>query len=76
MFTPLITRSLTLFALPVFSFLNAVSGVSATSTDDLISSFETDIPELQEKYDVPGVGVALIEDGEIVWMHGFGLHEP
>lgn len=72
MFTPLITRSLTLFALPVFSFLIAVSGVSATSIDDLISSFETDIPELQQQYDVPGVGVALIEDGETVWMHGFG----
>ena len=34
---------------------------------------EIDIPVLLEKSDVPGMSIALIRDGRVVWSKGFGV---
>ncbi len=40
---------------------------------EAISRLETDIPALLEKSDVPGMSIALIRDGRVVWSKGFGV---
>ena len=43
---------------------------------DSLGSFSDDlderIPNLMEKYDIPGVSMALIQDGELVWSGAYG----
>ncbi|HET6255322.1 MAG TPA: serine hydrolase [Puia sp.] len=40
---------------------------------EAIHKLETDIPVLLEKSDVPGMSIALIRDGRLVWSKGFGV---
>lgn len=44
-----------------------------TSTKVAIERLERDIPELMTQADVPGMSVALIRDGKLVWNRGFGV---
>ncbi len=39
------------------------------------TELENDIPKLLEKYEVPAVSVAVIEDGSIVWSSVFGMKD-
>ncbi|HLX92667.1 MAG TPA: serine hydrolase [Puia sp.] len=41
--------------------------------DAAIQRLETDIPVLLAKSDVPGMSIALIRDGKLVWLKGFGV---
>jgi CubicO group peptidase (beta-lactamase class C family) len=34
---------------------------------------ESDLPELMKQADVPGLSIALIRNGAVVWHHGFGV---
>jgi CubicO group peptidase (beta-lactamase class C family) len=43
------------------------------STDAIIADLQAYIPVQLEVVDVPGVSIALIHDGEIVWQAGFGV---
>lgn len=38
-----------------------------------IHQLETDIPALLQQSDVPGMSIALIRDGKVVWLKGFGV---
>jgi CubicO group peptidase (beta-lactamase class C family) len=38
-----------------------------------IERLEADIPALMERSDVPGMSVALIRNGKLLWTHGFGV---
>jgi len=40
---------------------------------EAIRRLETDIPVLLQKSDVPGMSIALIRDGRMVWSKGFGV---
>jgi len=40
---------------------------------EAINKLETDIPVLLQKSDVPGLAIALIRDGRVVWSKGFGV---
>jgi len=40
---------------------------------EAIRRLNTDIPLLLEKSDVPGMSIALIRDGKVVWSKGFGV---
>src|ERR1700728_3566839 len=40
---------------------------------EVINKLQTDIPLLLEKSDVPGMSIALIRDGRVVWSKGFGV---
>ncbi|HYG38407.1 MAG TPA: serine hydrolase domain-containing protein [Cytophagales bacterium] len=57
----------TLFSLPFIQAFEATSG-----EDTLREKLEKDIPELIEKYKVPAIGVALIEDGKLKWQKVYG----
>ena len=40
---------------------------------EAIQKLETDIPDLLKQSDVPGMSIALIRDGRVVWSAGFGV---
>ena len=40
--------------------------------DAVITDLESYIPEYMQDQNIPGVAVALIRDGEVVWIDGFG----
>ena len=39
----------------------------------VISDLETRIPDLMEKAEIPGLQIALVRDGKVVWHQGFGF---
>lgn len=39
----------------------------------LIKELEALIPELMAKADIPGMSIAVIKDGKIIWAEGFGI---
>ncbi|HTI93220.1 MAG TPA: serine hydrolase [Puia sp.] len=43
------------------------------SAKQAISNLERDIPSLLQQADVPGLSIALIHDGKIVWTGAFGI---
>src|SRR5690349_10781262 len=45
---------------------------NSSETKNIIDKLEKDIPQLLEKSDVPGLGIALIRNGELVWTGAFG----
>jgi len=45
------------------------------SVSEIASRLERDIPTLMKEADVPGVSIALIRNGEVVWQHAFGLKD-
>ncbi len=40
---------------------------------ELIKDLEITIPRLMEKADIPGLSIAVIRDGKIMWSKGFGI---
>lgn len=44
-----------------------------TPTAQLIARLEHDVPPLMQAGEVPGLSLALIRDGQVVWHHGFGV---
>ncbi len=41
--------------------------------DSLIAQIETTIPEIMEEAMIPGLSIAVIRDGQILWKKGFGV---
>lgn len=42
-------------------------------TEAIVADLERFIPEYMSEQEIPGVTIALIRDGEIVWQEGFGV---
>lgn len=42
-------------------------------TDSISADLESFIPDYMQEQNIPGVAIALIRDGEIVWSEGFGV---
>ena len=43
------------------------------ANQELIAELERQIPELMAKADIPGMSIAVIKDGKIIWTEGFGI---
>jgi CubicO group peptidase (beta-lactamase class C family) len=41
--------------------------------EKLIGHLEKALPELMKKADIPGMSIAVIQDGKIIWTEGFGI---
>ena len=41
--------------------------------EQVIAKLEQGVPQLMKEGDVPGLSIALLRDGELVWHHGFGV---
>ncbi len=60
--------------LAVFVFLNPlIVFAQGSSTSDVISKINTEVPKQLLKYNVPGASVAFIDNDEIVYNKGFGV---
>jgi CubicO group peptidase (beta-lactamase class C family) len=46
---------------------------AAETTDDIVSDLERYIPSYLKNEDIPGAGIALIQNGTLVWSEGFGI---
>ncbi|MDO5506471.1 MAG: serine hydrolase domain-containing protein, partial [Pseudoxanthomonas suwonensis] len=44
-------------------------------SDEAIAAFEQRVDAVRERFEVPGVAVALIHDGEVILARGFGQRE-
>src|SRR5687768_1938866 len=46
-----------------------------TRWQTLVADLEKEIPKLIEEAKVPGLSIALIDDGKLVWRRGFGVRD-
>ena len=57
----------------------AKQGTTPLRTDakleQITSKLERDVPQWMKEADVPGLSIALVRDGRLVWHHGFGLKD-
>ena len=65
-------RILLLAALPV----PLVQLSAQTPRPEEIATFDRELPKLLTKYNVAGLGAAIIRDGRVVWTGGYGLQGP
>lgn len=57
-----------------WSSLSAASTIDETSSfDEFTSYLDERIPVLMEKYDIPGVNIAFVEGGQLVWSKAYGF---
>jgi CubicO group peptidase (beta-lactamase class C family) len=72
-------RSKTIIIIAITTILIALTAcggqpaAALESMDDLIAQIDARLPGLRRRYSVPGVSIALIEDGEIVYLENFGF---
>jgi len=45
----------------------------ANTTNQAIEQLKKDVPDLMQKGDIPGMSIALIRDGRLVWTGSFGV---
>ncbi len=50
-----------------------VSSVAGRTKDEAVTRLEQGLPKLMADADVPGLSIALIRGGEVVWTKGFGV---
>src|SRR5262245_41022257 len=41
--------------------------------EQVLAGLERSVPQLMKDGDVPGLSIAMLRDGELVWRHGFGV---
>ncbi len=75
--TTFLVKSLLFLALLSMILLGACSEkedlkVNEKNIDELITQMEERIPKLKHRYDIPGVSIALIHEGNLVWSDAYG----
>ena len=82
--TRLMTRSTlclalaTAFALPTLAHAQAAAAqpaASAQAEDARLAGFDAYVDAVRKQFEVPGIAVAIVEDGRIVYERGFGPRE-
>ncbi|HEX4373969.1 MAG TPA: serine hydrolase domain-containing protein, partial [Puia sp.] len=61
------------FSLATLMLVHFLCAAQTSSTKDAIAKLQKDIPQLLEKSDVPGMSIALIRNGKLVWSGAFGI---
>lgn len=64
---------LLLVNLAAYSQSPAATTARLKTTKEAIAKLQKDIPELLKKSDVPGLSIALIRNGKLVWTGAFGV---
>ncbi len=72
MFTQAVTRSV-LGSLTAAACLFSAGALAQPSFDT--AELDTFVDEMMDAYDVPGVGLAVVENGEIVYVRGYGVRD-
>ncbi|HEY4327183.1 MAG TPA: serine hydrolase [Mucilaginibacter sp.] len=61
-----------LFISLVLTTLHA-SPQATTTAKEAIEKLQKDVPDLMQKADIPGMSIALIRDGKLVWTSSYGV---
>ncbi|MFP8953747.1 serine hydrolase domain-containing protein [Natrialbaceae archaeon A-arb3/5] len=76
---PVTTRR-QLLAAPLVGAGGGISGrfgtVRASTDESLPAYLDERVPNLLDRYDVPGASIALVEDGEVTWNGAYGSADP
>ena len=56
--------------------LTLTSSAQQPNSKTAVASLTRDIPTLMQQADIPGLSIALIEDGRTSWLHSFGTVDP
>jgi CubicO group peptidase (beta-lactamase class C family) len=62
-----------LFAAALFGLGHEIGLKTKLNKKKLISGLEKTVPDLMEKANIPGLSIAVIRDGQILWQKGFGI---
>ncbi|MDQ2052185.1 serine hydrolase domain-containing protein [Natronolimnohabitans sp. A-GB9] len=71
-----------LLAVPLVGAVGALSGqfgavIREVSADEPLSThLDEHVPDLLDRYDVPGASIAVVEDGEVTWSGAYGSASP
>jgi CubicO group peptidase (beta-lactamase class C family) len=68
-----ITPVLLICMLLLFGICSSAQRMPLLSTGEAIRKLESDIPRLMKASNVPGLSIALIRNGKVVWHKGFGV---
>lgn len=66
-------RLLTLFSF--FTLILVLAGSTAAAQDGDFSAIDDLIIDLMRRYNVPGVGLAVVRDGEVLYTNGYGVRD-
>jgi CubicO group peptidase (beta-lactamase class C family) len=64
-----------IFLLLVLLLAVAPAAAQSENVEALGATFDTLIPSLLERYNVPGIAIAIIHDGELAWSAGYGVSD-
>jgi CubicO group peptidase (beta-lactamase class C family) len=56
-------------------FMALVAGLRAAELPVALRDFDAYVAQVQQAFDVPGVAVAIVKDGEVVLAQGYGVRE-
>jgi len=62
-------------AVVIISLLGITPGISEVEEQELSIHLDDRIPELMNMYNIPGVSIALIKDGKVIWSEGYGYQD-
>jgi len=65
--------TMTIFALVCCRSAEGQALKTALDRQEYVAALEKQIPALMERAGIPGMSIALIRDGEVVWSRGFGV---
>lgn len=54
---------------------NASTPLRTSKLERIASQLEHDVPQWMKEADLPGLSIALVRDGGVVWQHGFGVKD-
>ena len=60
-------------SLSTYNLIKLLNNPSVTAIENLITNFQTQIPKLMQTALIPGLSLAIIRDGELLWNKGFGV---
>lgn len=60
-------------SLSAFSLVSLYRNRSVFSADRIIANLEAQVPALMQGELIPGLGLAIIQNGELFWTRGFGV---
>ena len=57
-------------------YLTTLAHAQQPNTKAAIASLTRDVPRLMQQADIPGLSIALIENGRTAWLRSFGTVDP
>lgn len=66
---------MTKFQVVIFVLAGLLAGLRAAELPPGLQDFDAFVARVQKEFDVPGVAVAIVKDGEVVLAKGYGVRE-